>query len=186
MAGGLLAVFAASPAAARALYVCSQPDGHISITTFVGKADERAGAIARMIAAGIIPGGHECWDMEDTALPPQSRPDPRHPGDHLSQEHRWRRGIGDSVSVDVSVRRPHGEAIARELDRLLPLVRMAQVMSTPLGDNFLRTLRRQNWPLVQALVRQMRLQVGTPGEVLTLAELDEIGRIGDDYEADLR
>lgn len=184
--GSVLALLAANPVAARELYVCSHPDGHISTTTFVDGAGERAGVIARMVAAGIVPGGPDCWYMEDTALPPQSRSDPRRPGDGLSQEHRWRRGSGSTVVVDPTILRPHQPEILREIERLLPPSRLAQVLARSVGDNLMRAMRGGNWPLVQALLRQAHTQVGTVQEVLTQAELDEIGRIGDDYEATLR
>ena len=124
--------------------------------------------------------------MLASGLPARVRPDPRMPSGSLTQRHRWRVGPAQSIVVDSSARQLHPTSIRRAISTLLPPNRMAALLSTPLGNSFGRALKEGDWPLVQALLREARLRVGTPQQVLTQAELDEIGRIGDDYEADLR
>lgn len=179
MVGGFLVLLVASPAAARELYVCSHPDGHISTTTFVlSDPGERARVIAQMVADGVIPGDDECWYMSDTSLPPQSRSDPRRPGDGISQEHRWRRA-GQVVIVDPTIKQPNPEAIRREYGRLLPPVRWAEVVATPLGSALDRAVRDGRWADVLASLNQ-----AGAGQPLTVPEIAQLRAILRDYEAD--
>lgn len=183
---GAITAGAAFPAAARAerVYVCERPDGSVAVTRVY--VEDREAFLERLRRGGHLPERAACWDMDSTALPSRDRPDPREPSASLTQRHRWRRGPAGTIIVDPAVKRPQAGAILREMRRLLPPSRMGQVLATPLGGNLLRVLREGDWPVVQALIRQARQQVGTAQEVLTQAELDGIGKIGDDYEADLR
>ena len=175
-------------AAAVALYLCITPTGWVEVATLMAPPGPAAEALlSKMLeTAWQPPAGSACRWAELADLPPSTRPDPRHPTETLTQRHRWR-GLPDGrIVLDPAARRPHGAAIRREVGALLPSSRLAQVLSTPLGHNLMRVLREEQWPLATALVRQARGLAGTPQEVFTPAELDELGRIGDDYEWDLR
>lgn len=172
---------------AEPVYVCEQsPGGPLSVTAFASNTDaERQQEVARLHRHGILPAPAQCWFLDAARLPASTRPDPRRPADELSQYHRWRRS-GDRVVVDETVKRPHPLAIQRESEAMFGHARRAAVLATPLGDNLFRALRLGEWDLVKALLGQIRLRVGRPDEVMTVAEVQEIERIGDDYEADFR
>lgn len=176
-------VLLASPSSASAypVYVCERPDGSLSETTFPHPA-RREEAIAQMRRDGTVPNAPgACWEMDSSSFPAASRPDPRVPGQGLNQRHRWRRGAANTVIVDPSIRRPQVEATLLALTVLLPPARLAEVLSTPAGDNLFRAIRSGDNTLARALFHRMRALTG-PAAVLAVSELAELERIGDAYE----
>lgn len=103
----------------------------------------------------------------------------------MSQYHRWRRGPGNTVIVDPTIRVPQIEPLLRALEATLPADRMAALLASPVGDNFVRAIRSQSWPLARALMGQIAARVGTAQEVMTAAEVAQLRAIARDYEADL-
>lgn len=168
------------PIAARAelLLICEQGSGDLSVTTFTRDDPVYRSAVrARLETAGVIPGGSACWEADRAILPSRTRPDPRG-GPALTQRTRWRRA-GQAVIVDPAIKRPQADAIQREYGRLLPPVRWAEIVATPLGSALDRAVREGRW----ADVRAALTQTGT-GQPLTGAEITQFRAILRDYEAD--
>ena len=172
---------------ARPVYVCERADGTLTVTNFpagvAGDPEARTRAIDRTRQKGLLPEAAQCWNADDSTLPPRYRPDPRDAAAQLPQRHQWRRGAGSVVILNPAIKSPHGAAFRRALPTVLPPGRQAVVTRDPQGAAFLQALTRQDWPLAKALLAE--LATGPPPPVFTPPEIVAIRALGADYEIDL-
>lgn len=170
--------------AARPVYLCERPDGGISVTNFPAAvaADpaQRAQAIERTRRLAGLPAASQCWEADHTTLPARTKPDPRHATERLSQRHQWRRGAGNAVVIDATVKQPHGAAFRRAVVAIVPPGRQAVIAKDSQGGTFLRAVAEQDWPLVRALLPDLE----TRG-IVTPAEVSAIRAAATDYDLDL-
>ena len=169
-------------AAARSVYVCQQPSGDVSVTHIL--VPDREAEKRRLERLGQLPAPAQCREMDVATLPDRTRPDPRDPGERLTQRHRWRL-VGQRVVVDPTVQRPHVTEIRRQVERLFSPARRAALLATPLGSNLFQAVREGDLVTAKALLDVAAGRVGGPTEVLTAQELAAIRAVGRDYEGDL-
>lgn len=166
---------------ALALYVCITPSGWVETMTFTVPRGPQADAwLTKALATAWRPApGSSCRWVDPAELPPSIRPDPRRPDMQITQRHRWR-GLPDGrIVVDPTAMRPHGDAIRREYQRLVPPARWGEVVATPLGFALDRAIREDRWQDVRAALAQTGA-----AQPLTAAEIARLQAILRDYEAD--
>lgn len=79
-----------------------------------GSGGSGASSADRLRADRVIPADvARCWWADSSILPPRLRPDPRDPTSSIPQRHRWRRGPGQTVIADPTVRQVQASPLRR-------------------------------------------------------------------------